>query len=151
MSNQETARIMRKARETLERYERAHNTPAAIAERTARQEKLRKAEADARIDAAVAKAKSQIAAKQAKAAPPTAAPRPAPQPVHAKLDRKEMAGVRKAVADAVAKEITDHRRERELQAAKIETALAKLDAALARAEVGSAGRDRDNRLLMVTR
>lgn len=189
-----TAAIRRKARETIERLERAANSPEERAKTAARQEQIRKADADARIDAALANDRARAArgeltpeqsarrahlnnkwqtrydgrghsmsdaefremqsldeihARKPKQAPAQSAPRPA-VPASRK-GKKEMDELTKAVTDAVAKEISEHRRERELQAAKIETALAKLDAALARAEVGGAGKDRENRMLMVTR
>lgn len=139
------AATRRRAREMLERLERADNTPEAIADRAARRERVRKEQANAMIDRAVAKAKAQRAAREAKAAPPApvAKPTPRPAPPNAGSARKDAKELQHAVTQAVAAEITEHRRERELQAAKIEAALARLDAALARAESGGSDKGRD--------
>lgn len=86
--------------------------------------------------------------------PPPAPVRPAPQPASAQKARKQMKGLTEAVVAAVGKEIAEHQRERklqaeriehdrELQAARVETALARLDAILARAENASSGKDRE--------
>lgn len=74
--------------------------------------------------------------------PPPAPVKPAPHTL-ASNGKKQMSELSKAVTQAVAREIEAHRRERELQTAKIGEALAKLDAALARAEAGNAKGDRD--------
>lgn len=51
------------------------------------------------------------------------------------------------IAEAVAGEVNVLRTEQRATAAKVDTALAKLDAALARAEFGGADRDRSNCML----
>lgn len=76
--------------------------------------------------------------------------RPSPVPVAkaavkpVRKESKSMNGVKDAVAEAVAREISALRQERELQAAKIDAALARVDAALARAEGGRAERGLPN-------
>ena len=190
--NPRTTEVLRRARETLARLDRAANDPVEKARDAARSSINRKAEADARTDAVLAERRSRAArgeltpeqtarrrllndkwatkydgpgcgmsreefremetlnaihARKPKPTPAKAAPRPAAPAT----GKKQMSELSKAVTDAVANEIAAHRRERELQSAKIEAALARLDAALARAEVGSTGKNSESRLLMVTR
>lgn len=183
-----TAEVLRRARETLARLERQKNDPIERAKDAARSAANRKAEADARIDAALAASRSRAArgeltpgqaarrkylndkwatrhdgpghgmsdaefremqaldaihARKPAPAPAKAAPRPA---ASAKPKGKsQMSELSKAVTEAVAREISAHRHERELQSARIEAALAKLDAVMARAEAsGGADKGRDN-------
>lgn len=60
-------------------------------------------------------------------------------------------GMKQAIAEAVAKEINEHRREREVQAAKIDAALDRLDRALARVEAGGSASRSDAFRGMITR
>ena len=149
MTDDRTARNLQRAREILAK----RDTAEEIAARAKRQERLRKETADARIDAAVARARAEKSAATAptSAAAPAPAAKVPPPAVKSKpsprMERKHMNGVKSAVADAVAREIADLRRERELQAAKIDAALSRVDAALARAEVGGTEFSRRDRML----